>query len=233
MIWNVLLLAVAAGLDPARMAHTAFMLTRSKPLRLLVVYLVGGFGVSMILGVVLLTVLTDFGVGQGSSFPPEIEIAVGALALVVAVLVGTGLATRLSARVQSRRGADEDSEKLPRTSKLPLRVQRALASESPWIAWVVGVSVGMPSAYYLAAIAVILGYGEAVQLQIGALFVFNIVSFAMVEIPLVGYLVAPEATRAQVELLHDWVGAHHRLVITAVAATIGAYLLVIGISKLG
>ncbi|MBV9174516.1 MAG: GAP family protein, partial [Chloroflexi bacterium] len=74
MIWNVLLLGVAAGLDPARMAHIAFILTRSRPLRLLVVWWVGGFGVSMIVGAVLVTVLKDFGVGQSSSLPPGIEI---------------------------------------------------------------------------------------------------------------------------------------------------------------
>ncbi|MBV9171205.1 MAG: GAP family protein, partial [Chloroflexi bacterium] len=101
--------------------------------------------------------------------------AVGVLALAIAVLVGTGLAERFRKDVHSRGGAENSAEKVNRGSKVPQRLQRAAASESPWLAWGAGVTVGMPSAYYLAAIAVILGSGVALPTQIGALLVFNIV----------------------------------------------------------
>jgi Sap, sulfolipid-1-addressing protein len=204
------------------------------------------------------------GAGKASSVPPEIEIAVGALALVVAALVGSGLAARLRDRVEARRAAangtdrlpDEDAppateqlqavatkeppgmdklaamEKMPGLRKLAPRVQRALASESPWLAWIAGVAVGMPSAWYLAAIAVILKAGPAAATQVAAVLVFNLVAFAVVVLPLVGYLAAPEATRARVDGFYSWVGAHHRLVITALAGGVGAYLLIVGITKL-
>jgi Sap, sulfolipid-1-addressing protein len=57
MFWNVLLLAAAAGVDPARIGAVAFILSRTRPVRLLVAYFVGGFGVSLIAGVVVLFVL--------------------------------------------------------------------------------------------------------------------------------------------------------------------------------
>jgi hypothetical protein len=272
MFFNSLLLGVAAAIDPVLIGTVAFMLTRRRPKRLLAVYLVGGFGISMIAGVVVLFVLKDVGANKHSSVPPEIEIAVGALAVVAAVLVGTGLSARLRGRVQARRGTrhegelalatdpsviatestgtatadvtavaearSEIGEKLtalegvPVLRKLVPRLRQALEAESPWVAWIAGIAIGMPSAYYLAAIALILKSGGAPATQVAALLVFNLALFAMVWIPLTGYLIAPAATKTRVESLSAWAHTHRRLVIAVVAGLIGAYLIIVGISKL-
>jgi Sap, sulfolipid-1-addressing protein len=68
--------------------------------------------------------------------------------------------------------------------------------------------------------------------QIAALVVFNLIAFALAEIPMVSFLIAPEATRARVDQLYDWMNTHHRVIVTALAAVVGVYLLVVGISKL-
>jgi hypothetical protein len=242
---TVLLMAVVVAVDPAQVGGVAYILSRSRAMRLLVAYFIGGFGISLIAGAVILFVLDGVGVGQSSSIPPEIEIAVGALALVVAALVGTGVAGRLRDRAQSRRASHQSAdrpasagdsrpslEKLPGFDKLPHRLQDALHNESPWIAWVYGVAFGMPSAYYLAAIAAILKSGAATGVQISALLVFNLVAFAVAEIPLVSFAIAPEATRARLDQLYAWISTHQRLVVTILASMVGIYLVLIGISKL-
>jgi hypothetical protein len=239
-------MAVVAGADPARVGAVAFMLTRTKPMRLLLGYFVGGFGLSFIIGVVVVFVLKDNNFGKSSSVPPEIEIAVGALSLLVAVLVGTGVSATLRDKAQARHPEahlpDLDSpaspdgppgiESMPGFDKLPGRVKAALSKESPWVAWVAGISVGMPSAYYLAAIAAILKSGGGAGTQIAALVVFNIVAFAQAEIPIVSFQIAPEATRTRIEQLYTWVGSHQRLVLTALTGVVGIYLVIVGISKL-
>jgi hypothetical protein len=244
-MWGtVLLMAVVVAVDPAQVGAVAYILSRSSTVRLLAAYFIGGFGVSLIAGGVILFVLDGVGVGQSSSIPPEMEIAVGGLALLVAVLVGTGIAARLRERVKSRRARDpgdmlpsttDDSagpEKLPGFEKLPHRLQAALHNESPWVAWVYGVAFGMPSAYYLAAIAAILKSGLGTGGQIAALLVFNTVAFSVAAIPLVSFAIAPEATRARVDQLYEWVSTHQRLVVTVLASLVGVYLIVVGISKL-
>ena len=246
-VWGtVLLMAVVAGVDPARIGAVAYILTRRSPMRLLVAYYVGGFGVSLIIGGVAVFLLRTADIGKSSSVPPEIEIAVGVLALVVAVLVGTGVAARARDRAQERRhaagGGSETEpeagrepsgvEKLPGFEKLPQHVKDALRTESPWIAWIAGVAIGMPTAYYLAAIAAILKSGVGTGGQIGALLVFNVIAFMAVEIPLVSFLFAPDATRTRVDQLYQWVTTHQRVVITTLAGIVGIYLLLIGISKL-
>jgi hypothetical protein len=242
---TVLLMAIVVAFDPAQVGGVAYILSRQSAMRLLVAYYVGGFGVSLIAGGVILFALRGVGVGQNSSIAPEIEIAVGSLALVFAALVGSGVAGRLRDGAQSRRGSDHLSptvpaadegrpslQKLPGFQKLPRRLQDALDNESPWIAWIYGVAFGMPGAYYLAALAAILKSGVGTGTQIGALLAFNVVAFGVAEIPLLSFAVAPEATRARVDQLYTWVSTHQRLVVTVVASVVGVYLITLGISNL-
>lgn len=245
-MWGtVLLLSVVVAVDPAQVGAVAYILSRSSAMRLLVAYFIGGFGVSLIAGGVVLFVLNGVGVGQGSSIPPGVEIVVGVLALVVAALVGTGFAGRIRARATSRHGraagevlpsTSGDSppglEKLPGFEKLPHRLQDALHNESPWVAWVYGVAFGLPSAYYLAAIAAILKSGVGTGAQIAALLLFNAIAFSVAAIPLASFAIAPEPTRARIDQLYKWVSTHQRLVVTALAGLLGVYLIAVGISKL-
>ena len=90
----------------------------------------------------------------------------------------------------------------------------------------------MPTAYYLAAIAAILKSGVGVGTQIAALLVFNVIAFAQAEIPIVSFLVAPDATRTRIEQTYAWVSSHQRVVVTALAGVVGVYLVAVGISKL-
>jgi hypothetical protein len=90
----------------------------------------------------------------------------------------------------------------------------------------------MPTAYYLAAIAAILKAGVPAPPQVAALVVFNVIAFAIAEIPIVSFAIAPEATRARVETTYAWASTHERVVVTVLAAVVGAYLLIVGVSKL-
>jgi len=246
-MWGtVILMAVVAGLDPVRVGAVAFMLTRTKPMRLLLGYFIGGFGLSLIIGVVLVFVLKNIKLGKSSSVPPALEIAVGVLALLVAVLVGTGVSATLRDKAQARHpdaklpnldsAAHPDGppgiESMPGFDKLPGRVKAALSKESPWVAWIAGLSVGMPTAYYLAAIAAILKSGSSAGMQIAALIVFNVIAFAQAEVPIVSFLIAPKATRNRIAKLYAWVSSHERMVVTVLTGVVGIYLVILGVSKL-
>ena len=138
-----MLMAVVAGADPVRIGAVAFMLTRTKPMRLLLGYFVGGFGLSLIIGVVAVFVLKNSNLGKSSSVPPALEIAVGVLALVVAVLVGTRLSATMRDKAQARHPEaklpDLDSpaspdgppgiESMPGFDKLPGRVKSVLSKD--------------------------------------------------------------------------------------------------------
>ena len=246
MVWEAVIpMAIAAGLDPAKLAVVSYILVRPGTIKRLSAYFIGAFGVSLIIGFVIVFIFNEVAFNQSSPIPPNIEIAIGIFALLVAVLVATGIAARIRDKAQTHR-PDEQSrgthpvedlqaggvEKLPGFEKLPHRVQDVLRRESPWVAWLAGVAVGMPTAYYLAAIAAILGSGVGTAGQLGWLLVFNLIAFAIVEIPLVSFTLAPDMTRTRINQLDRWVASHQRLVITIVATFVGVYLILVGASKL-
>jgi len=61
---------------------------------------------------------------------------------------------------------------------------------------------------------------------------FNAIAFSVAAIPLVSFAIAPDATRARIDQLYNWVSTHQRLVVTVLASLVGIYLIVVGISKL-
>ena len=66
-----------------------------------------------------------------------------------------------------------------------------------------------------------------------AILGFNLIMFALIELPLLGFVVAPERTRSLTERLNQWMADHRRTLITLVAAAAGAHLLVSGLTDLG
>jgi hypothetical protein len=97
---------------------------------------------------------------------------------------------------------------------------------------VAGLDIALPSVDYLAALAVILASRAAAVTQVGALLVFNVVAFALVEIPLLAYLLAPQTTRTSMVALHNWIRSRRRVEVATLLATVGGVLLAVGMASL-
>jgi hypothetical protein len=67
-------------------------------------------------------------------------------------------------------------------------------------------------------------------MQIGAAIVFVVETLVLVEIVLVGSLVAPIKTQALLRLLHDWARAYRRQILVAMLALVGLALVAQGMS---
>ncbi|MGD9517646.1 GAP family protein, partial [Mycolicibacterium sp.] len=74
--------------------------------------------------------------------------------------------------------------------------------------------------------------GAAAAVQFSALIVFNVVAFALVEIPLLCYLVAPDRTRAALSSLYEWVRAQGRRGVSLLLAVVGCVLVAVGFAGL-
>ena len=110
--------------------------------------------------------------------------------------------------------------------------QRLLNGHSLWVAGMAGLGIALPSVDYLAALAVILASGAAAMTQVRALLMFNVVAFALVEIPLLAYLLAPQTTRTSMAALHGWIRSRRRLEVAALLAVVGSVLLAVGAASL-
>jgi Sap, sulfolipid-1-addressing protein len=214
---TILVMAVAISLEPYRIGMTVLMLNRPQPMLQLLAFLFGGFVMGTSVGVAVLFVLRPV-VSSSTHFTlPNVQIVIGALALLAAAV--------LAATIQSRRD-DAGSGRLAKGAR------RLMNGRSLWVAGVAGLGIALPSVDYLSALAVIMASGAAAATQVGALLSFNVVAFALVEVPLLAYVVAPDKTRALTAALHDWIRARRRLEVAALLAAVGCLLLAVGIAGL-
>jgi hypothetical protein len=56
--------------------------------------------------------------------------------------------------------------------------------------------------------------------------------FALLEIPLLAFLAAPDRTRELTGRVNDWMTRHHRTIVVGAAGALGLYLIVTGITAL-
>jgi hypothetical protein len=95
------------------------------------------------------------------------------------------------------------------------------------VARVSGLATALPSANYMAALAVILASGATPTAQVQALILFNVMAFTLAEIPLVSYLAAPQKTA-----LHAWLQSRRRREVAALVALTGCVMLALGVTGL-
>lgn len=230
-MWStVLVMAAVAGADPVRIGIAALLLSRPRPQPLLVGFFVAAFSVNMAIGVVVLFVSRDAGLGAGRGIPPAVELAIGGIALAICLLAASGVLTRLFTRLVP--AGRRERQGVPGFTRLPAGVQAALRGETAWAAWLLGLSMAGPTAYSVAALAAVITSGTAMGEQVAALIVFNIIGFAATLIPMVSFWTAPTATRSAVDRLNSAVRTHHRVVVAAIAGVIGLFFLALGFSHL-
>ncbi|MGA5462179.1 GAP family protein [Mycobacterium sp. NPDC050041] len=217
----LLMMAVAVSLEPFRIGMTVLMVNRPRPALQLVTFLIGGFAMGTAVGVIVLFVLRP-AMGSAHVTLPRVQIVVGALLLANAALVAAGL-------WGGRRG---DGAPGRLQGPLATRARQLLTGGSLWTAGVAGLGIALPSVDYVAALALIVASGATASVQVSALVLFNVVAFALVEIPLLAYVVAPDRTRAMLAALYEWLRSHGRLGVAALLTLVGCVLVGAGLSGL-
>jgi hypothetical protein len=208
MWFTLLVMAAAVSLEPFRIGMSVLMLNRPRPHLQLAAFLCGGFVMGLTVGAVVLFVLESRIPASAHFTLPRVQVVIGALALLAAALLAV------------TKGRDRTP---------PAWLSRLLDGQSLWVAGVAGLGIALPSIDYLAALAVIAAGAVAPGVRFGALVTFNVVAFALVEIPLLAYLVAPQRTHAAMTALHGWVRARRRREVAVLLAVVGVVLLTAGL----
>jgi Sap, sulfolipid-1-addressing protein len=219
---KVFLFSLTAALNPSLLAATTIMLLLDRPKRLLLGYWLGAMTTGITLGIVIIEWLKGSNVVQSSkhSVDPALNIALGVLLVLIAVVVATG---RPQERMRSReRKAEKGPKKQPRW-------QRTLSQGSPRATFVVGILLSFPGASYIAALTEIsrqkLGTAEMVLTVLAV----NLIMLILLELPLIGYALAPDRTPAAVEGFKDWASRNGRRIVVVGASVVGAALIARGV----
>lgn len=224
---TLLMMAVAVSLEPFRIGMTVLMINRPRPRLQLLAFLAGGFAMGTTVGVIVLFVLRP-ALGSAHFTLPRVQIVVGAVVLVNAALVATGLVGR--SRSKPCDGSVGRANRI--LGPLATRARQLVNGRSLWAASVAGLGIALPSIDYVAALALIVATGAAATTQFGALMLFNVIAFGLVEIPLLAYLVAPDRTHATLAGLYEWLRLRGRLGVAVLLAAVGCVLLGVGFAGL-
>ena len=202
---NVLLLSFTAALNPTLLAASTIMLLLPHPKRLFLGYLLGAMMTSITLG--LLIVFSLEGSSSATSTAqntvnPAADFVLGVILLVVAFVLHTDRDARLQERRQRRKAAKEP--------KGPSRTEQLLGRGSARITFAVGAVLTLPGASYLAALHDIAAEDLSTAATVATVLGFNLIMLMLLELPLLGYVFAPDWTPGAVERFKAWIGRNSR-----------------------
>lgn len=222
---DLIILALAAAVYPTLLAGVILILSRPSPLRMLVAFLAGGMTISVAAGYAIVSALESSEVvsKSNSSNKPIVDIVVGSVSL----LVGWGIWSGNIRRMRRKRTRSEAEGK--HRSSL---TSRALARGSITMAFIAGLVLNLPGVWYLDALAGIAKAKPSHAAALSQILVFNLIMFALVEIPVVAYLVNPNRAGAFATNLSDWVHTHSKTIVSVLATAVGLWLLTKGIADL-
>jgi hypothetical protein len=226
-MWDIFLLSLVAAANASLLAAVTVMLFLPSPKRLLLGYLAGAMLVSLAIGFVIVFVVHDASstTTARNAVSPSIDIVLGLVFGFVAYVLGAGHDQRLKERRAQKHAAAGDDP----AEKGPSKVEQLLGRGSARITFALGVVLTLPGVSYLAALHDLqeLGYGAAGKILV--IVGFNIMLLLLIEIPLAGYLVAPERTVVEVQRFRSWLSRRGRRMAVVCFAVIGAFLLVRGL----
>jgi hypothetical protein len=224
-VGKIFVYSLVAAANATLLAAVTVMLFLPNPKRLLIGYLLGGLLVSLTIGFVIVFAVHQSGATSTTqnSISPALDIALGVILLVVASVLR-------SERAELRR--ERKKKEKEGVEKEPSKVERVLGSGSARVTFLVGVFLTLPGVSYLAALHDLdnLNYGTVPTILV--VLGFNAMLLILLEVPLIGYVVAPERTVVAVQDFRDWLSRNGLRVGIYVAAVVGALLIVRGVIEL-
>jgi Sap, sulfolipid-1-addressing protein len=222
------LFALLAALNPTLLAAVTLMLLLPEPKRLMLGYLLGAYVTSIGIGMAIVFALHDSDAVSTSkrTISPIEDLVIGALLLLVAFVLGTDRDRSLRERRERRRNEKLEKRGGEGKEALPLRL---LGRGSPRIAFVVGVLLSFPGVSYLIGLGHIDRLDAGVPVTALLVLVFCLIQQTLLEVPLIGFALAPERTQERVNDFRAWLSRNGRQVAIIGATVLGALVIVRGL----
>jgi len=230
---DVFVLSLVAMLNPTLLAAVTVMLLLPNPKRLMLGYLLGAYTTSITLGLLIVFSLNGSSTESTSknTISPVEDIVVGLLLLALAWVLRTGRDQPFQERRRQKKEAKLEAKlKAGKpTESLPLRL---LGKGDPKVTFVVGAMLSYPGVSYLDALDHIHKLNPGTVPTILLVLFFCGMQQIFIELPLLGYLFAPDSTQDRVTGFKNWMGRSGRTAAVIGAAAIGVVLVARGVITL-
>jgi Sap, sulfolipid-1-addressing protein len=241
-VLRIVLLGFAAAVYPQLLAVVLVILALPRSRRLLLVCCGAGLITSVAVNVGIFAVFRSRGTVAGvseSRLGAGAYLGIGAIAILIALLIGTAAGRGVLARGRRVRPQD-DSAAVAATAggarsaltKLRARADVALNDGSLVVAGITGALLAAPGPFDFLAAGHLARDGRGWIEAVVAIVVFALLKFALIEIPSVAYLVDPDGTAARVGWLSRWMQANKFLTTAAFVGVLGLVLVGRGVAAL-
>jgi hypothetical protein len=257
-MWTaVVFVGFGMALDPLRLGLVAVLLSRRRPMQNLAAFWLGGMFAGIAFGLVVLIIFRDAAltaIENVVSAMSDVRSAVvildgGGLKITLGVfflmLLG-GLVARQRARqrvqvgISSGDGMSSGDGSSVMVAQRPPNIfarmaafsQNMLERGGAWPAFVVGLGSATPPVECIMVLTIIMASGHAIETQLMAFVVFIVLVLALLELPLLMYLLMPRKTETVMLRLDGWLRAHRRRIFEISLAVTGVVLLVQGVGSL-
>jgi hypothetical protein len=253
MWYVVLVCGLGMAIDPVRIGLAVLMMSQRKPFRNLVAFWLGGMVAGVSVGLAALVVMRDltltalhFLADEFTKFRAatvifsggrlQITFAVIAFAIVAVMTIRARARARVSVGTADVGGGHVATlvEERPANvfQRLGARSHDILSGDRFWPAFFVGLCSSFPPYEGWLVVAMIGASGTAVGTQFGALMIFMLLLLAVIEIPLICYLLVPAKTHAVMERVHNWMRTYRLQITQAIVSFTGVMLLFEGVTSL-
>jgi hypothetical protein len=220
---QVLVFSLTSAANPTLIAAVTVMLLLPHPEKLMFGFFLGAMAMGLTVGLVVV-----FGLKHSSlvhtakhTANPIADVVLAAIFIVIALYLGTDGDTRVKER-RARR-------KAPKPDTGPPRWKRAIDKGDPRITFVVGALLSLPGASYLAALDGIIKLNPGTVGAILLVLLSNVISLALLEVPMISFAVAPDWTPAAIDRAKRWFARRWRTIAVVGTALIGLLLAIRGV----
>ncbi|HEY2480404.1 MAG TPA: GAP family protein [Solirubrobacterales bacterium] len=224
-VFSIFLLSLLAMFNPTLLAAVTIMMLLPEPRRLITGYLLGAYLSSIGLGLAIVFSLhNSSGVESGKkTLSPLEDLVFGAILVIVGWALLSGRVEQIKAnrrrRHEEKHGHEEHKESLP---------ERLLGRGSMRITFAVGALLSLPGASYLVALNKMSKLEWPTVSTALAVIVFCLIQQLLLELPLIGFYLAPKWTAAAVVRFRGWISRNAARAAGYVALTLGCLLIIRG-----
>lgn len=216
---DIFLFALGAALNPTLVAASTLMMLLPNAKRLMFGYLLGALMTSITLGLLIISSLENSSAVDTAkkTLSPAATLLLGVAALTGAVVVRRGWHPR---------AADRGADKQDMQDKKTPRWQKALGRGSARTTFVVGALLTLPGASYLAGLSRIDKLNYPTVQTVALVVAFNLIMLALLEIPLLGFVIAPDRTVEAIDRTKAWTSRHRRRAAVTLLTVVGTLLVI-------